>query len=103
MRYHKLSRFPAIKQDMTLQVPSSIPFVEVSDFITSELSKSIGEDGYIFSELLSIFKPKDKDGLNYAFRITITDYNKTLKDVEVNQLLDDVATKASEKLKAIRI
>lgn len=104
MSYHKLSRFPSIKQDMTLKVPSSVKYIDLYNLVASELENKNGNDSYSEIELLSIFQPeKDTEFTNYSFRITISDYNKTLKDDEVNSLLDQVAEIAKTKLNAARI
>lgn len=102
--YTPLSRFPGVKQDMTLKTASDLTYEELYDFINKELGLKAPSGTNISLEPVDIYqKTDDSKHLQVTFRITITDPKRTLTDKEVNSVLDAVAEGAKAKFKAERI
>jgi phenylalanyl-tRNA synthetase beta chain len=101
--YRTASKYPTLKQDITLGVDSLVSYGEITSFIETSLNELKPKNSSYELKLLSIFNPAETNQHNYSFRLSIVDHNQTLIDQQVNKLLDDVAAKASDKLKAIRI
>ncbi len=103
--YEPLDRYPALVQDMTLQVPASLSYAETLDFISSFLDKTSLPAGYQGSVgPLDIFqKPTDKNHKNITLRITMSHPERTLTTQEVNKLFDKLAAETKTSLNADRI
>jgi phenylalanyl-tRNA synthetase beta subunit len=102
--YTKISRYPEVKQDVTLRVASSLNYQELDGFLRLKLSELKEQSSFFKLTASSIFQAKDSaDFKNYSFKLVIGDYLRTLSDANVNQLLDEVAEAASTKFKAERI
>ncbi len=99
--YTPLSRFPAVKQDMTLKVAADRPYGEVQAVLEAQAAKT---DLDLRIEPLGIYQDKEEaKHQNISFRFTATSYKRTLTDKEVNQLLDEVAAAAKSELHAERV
>lgn len=99
--YRPLSRFPKTTQDISLRVNADTSYGTINSVLESELSELADERMLLDFEPLDIYeKAGDK---HFTFRLTAAHYDKTLKAAEVNQLLDQLAAKAKEKLGAERI
>lgn len=98
--YVPISRFPKVEQDLTLSVPAAVPYGELADFVNEHLYQL--ENTHFTVTPLDIFQ-KDTDHKNVSFRVTISSYERTLTAEEVNRLLDDIASKASQSLQAERV
>lgn len=102
--YVPLPRYPSLSQDLTLKVPSKHTYQEVYDLLTASIQKLNSADTY--SELLplDIYQPpKDTAHRHFTFRLSIANYERTLTDKEVNDLLQKVADIAKEQLQATRL
>ncbi len=100
-RYRPLSRFPKTTQDISLRAPVEVNYAEVKAVLMAGLSELT--EGSMLADLqpLDIYeKGSDK---HFTFRLSIAHYDKTLKAAEVNQLLDQLAEQAKDKLRAVRI
>jgi phenylalanyl-tRNA synthetase beta chain len=103
--YVPLSRFPAVKQDITLKVPAGLTYEAVYEVINKAVAANAPDKTLIMGfEPLDIYQPEgDTKHKHFTFRLTISGTNRTLTDTEVNKLLDEVATAAKTKLQAERI
>jgi phenylalanyl-tRNA synthetase beta chain len=102
--YKRLSKYPAVKQDITLSVPIASNFAAVNSFLQSEMINIAPKTSSFSLSPTSIFQPKDvADFKNYTFHLEIAEDNRTLKDPEVNAMLDKLAEAAEASLKAKRI
>lgn len=103
--YEPLNRYPSLEQDITLRVPAELSYGEVLDFVSNSLDKASQPAGYQGSVgPLDIFqKPTDKNHKNITLRITMSHPERTLITAEVNNLLDELAIAAKQKLKADRV
>jgi phenylalanyl-tRNA synthetase beta chain len=100
--YVQLSRFPRTEQDITLKVANDVSYQELETLIKDVLYTQ--ENSFVSLSPTSIYqKEGDTDHKHVTFRIVISSYVKTLKTEEVNELLDDIASQAADKLQAIRI
>ena len=102
--YSPLSKYPPVKQDVTLKVPNIKHFNEINSLLTSELDKLIQVSQKYSFILTDIFKPNAKvNHLNYTFHLEVTDLNRTLKEDEINNILAKLSKVASTKLGATRV
>ncbi len=99
--YKPLSKYPSVQQDITLKVPSKLTFAEVYEFVQNSLG--VAEQVKATWQPLDVYQGEDKKHQNITLRLTITSFEKTMTDQEVNTLLDGVADKAQTKLGATRV
>ena len=102
--YLPLSRFPSVKQDMTLKVAAQLPYEQLETFVRKAYGSHAIDDTHIQMELIDIYqKPEDADYKHVTFRFTTTAKNRTLTDSEVNKVLDAVAATTHSELGTDRI
>jgi phenylalanyl-tRNA synthetase beta chain len=101
-RYVPLSRYPSVAQDITLKIPKNTSYSEVLSVLSDEL---LGKPNMVADlQPLDIYQRDGDDAhKQLTFRLTIANYEKTLKAEEVNTMLDSAAAVAKDKLKAERI
>ena len=100
--YVAVSRFPKVEQDITLKVPTELPYSELANSLTDSLYKL--ENTHFKLKPLDIFqKTDDATHKQVSFRLSISSYERTLTAEQVNSLLDDAAAQAKTTLKAERI
>lgn len=88
--YRVLSRFPSVKQDITLSVPSKTTYQELKQKIDQALQDHAPEDTQFLLEPIDNYQPSDSDNRHFTFRVTIAALNRTLTDKEVSHFLDAV-------------
>jgi len=100
--YTKLARFPKIEQDICLRVPVDISYRGLFEFVLDNLP---GIDNCkVNLSPVDIFQhKKTADVKQITLRVSITSYERTLTDDEVNTMLDTVAEKAKAILGADRV
>jgi phenylalanyl-tRNA synthetase beta chain len=105
IKYLPINKFPALEQDFNLRSSVDLTYQQLTDFMTNNLSKLSEAHGYNFDiKPLDIFqKPADKRHKQTTWRIILWHPERTLTTEETNLLLDDLATKAIQELKAERI
>jgi phenylalanyl-tRNA synthetase beta chain len=99
--YKPLSKFPKVEQDISLKVYADTQFQMLYDELLAGL-KALTDD-QLSAELtpLDIYQKHDKK--HFTFRLTAAHYAKTLKAVEINELLDKLAERVQQKFGAERI
>ena len=103
-RYEVLPRFPKVSQDITLKVAADIPYSELAAYVCSELDAAKPAHTRLHVQPLDIYQKADDTGHRHmTFRVEIASYEKTLRDTEVNQLLDTVASAAQQHFGAERV
>ncbi len=103
-KYLALPKFPKITQDITLKVSSELSYSELHDCLWTEIQNYNPKNSLASLDPVDIFqKPDELDSKQISFRLTIASYDRTLTDVEVNKLLDQVADAAKSKISATRI
>jgi phenylalanyl-tRNA synthetase beta subunit len=102
--YEPLPRFPKVTQDITLKVLSSLPYIDLFNYVRDELDKTKPQATLMNLLPLDIFqREQDTAHKQVTLRIEIASYEKTMQAAEVNKLLDTVAAAAKSKFDAERI
>ncbi len=102
--YQKLSRFPKVRQDITLRVVAALPYQTLHDFVQGNLSSQLPAGDVLSVSALDIYqRAEDADYKQITFRLSITSYDKTMTDTEVGVMLDALAAAAGGALSAERI
>jgi phenylalanyl-tRNA synthetase beta subunit len=102
--YLPLPRFPGVKQDITLKTKADLSYSELQESVSQAINGVAPKNTIIKLEPLGIFQRQDDHSYKQTtFRLTITSYERTLTDIEVNQLLDNLAEAANTKFGAERI
>jgi phenylalanyl-tRNA synthetase beta chain len=85
LQYEPFSQYPFISRDVALWVPDDTEVKDVEDTI----AKAAGE----LCVRMRLFDEFKKDGrVSYAFRLVFQSYKKTLKDSEIEPLMEAVYT-----------
>ncbi len=88
LRFKKISNYPFMIRDVAVFVPEGIEQEEVFDLILKEAGPLV-----VKSRIFDVFTKKLPDGsskTSYAFRLIFQSYEKTLSDVEVNEIMSRV-------------
>ena len=102
--YQQLPKFPKVEQDICLKVPAGTSYAQVFDFVNQHLEQNRPDKTHHSLSPVDIYqKEDDKDHKQITLRLKLASFDRTLTDVEVNKLLDDVATAAKTELGAERI
>lgn len=100
--YRKLSKYPSVQQDISLRVPSDVPFQALYDVLSATLL-NVPHTAATLEAIDSYQREGDTSHKQIAFRLSIAHYDKTLMSEEVNRLLDEVAAAAKDKFGAERL
>ncbi len=102
--YSPLSRYPKVEQDLSLKVTFELPFQDLLDFLEQEIKELMPPYSSIHLSAIDMFQREDdKNHKQLLFRLSIANYDKTLTDKDVNELLNRVAESAKNKYGAERI
>lgn len=101
--YRQLSKYPSVKQDITLNIPEGTSFADLFAFLRQTLTDLAPKHSIHILTPVGIYRPKETDTKNYTFHLDIADYDRTFQDQEINDLLDRLADQAKDKFKAKRI
>jgi phenylalanyl-tRNA synthetase beta chain len=102
--YNSQPRFPKVTQDISLKVPAELNYQTVYNFLSSELASKQPEHSLPTLSPLDIYQPADDSTHKHlTFRLAIASYVKTMTDIEVNTLLESIASAAHEKFGAERL
>ena len=100
--YIPLPKFPKVHQDITLKVKSDIPYSAVFELLREELVEI--EHMHASLAPTDIYQSReDQEYKNLTFRYAVAHYQKTLKNEEVNSMLDRASATAKDKLGAERV
>ncbi len=103
-RYTKLSRFPSVEQDICLKIAADMPYEQLETFVRKALSEHVSNKTLVNLEPLDIYQREGNEThKQITFRLTIADYEKTMRDAEVAQLLERVAEAAKKQFNTERI
>ncbi|HKX24207.1 MAG TPA: phenylalanine--tRNA ligase subunit beta [Candidatus Saccharimonadales bacterium] len=102
--YVQLPRFPGLQQDISLKVPADLSYAELYNFVRDELAGILPEQTRSTVTPLDIYQREDDtDHKQVTLRLAIASYERSFKADEVNDFLDAVASKASERFGAERV
>ena len=102
--YKPLSRYPAISQDICLQVESAISYAELLKKLSISLEANIPKDQVIDVKPIDIYA-SDQLGSKkrITFRVTLTSHTRTLTEDVLSGLLDKVSAELKNSLSSERI
>lgn len=99
--YLPLSKFPTVRQDLTLKVASDKPFAQVETLVSKELAGNALADSKVMLQPLGIYQASaDASHKNISFRISVTGQNRTLTDQEVAKTVSAIVAAAKAELGA---
>ena len=103
--YKPLNRFPELEQDFCLRSTSDLSYQQLTTFMNSALAELTNTQGIEFNmEPIDIFqKDQDTSHKQTTWRIILWHPERTLTTAETNKLLDGLAAKAKQEVKAERI
>lgn len=94
-RYHPLSKYPRIVQDISLKVPRTVMYEAVYSVSHDTIAGSVVNSDWKLSPI-SIYRPDDAaTHKTITLRLDIASYDKTLTEKVVSQLLETVANACS--------
>ncbi|TSJ80923.1 phenylalanine--tRNA ligase subunit beta [Cardinium endosymbiont of Dermatophagoides farinae] len=85
--YEPISKFPAVKRDLSLIVDKAVLFQNIKALILKQGHKAIQEIN-LFDIYEGAHLPADKK--SYAIRFTLQDKEKTLDDKSIDQIMDQL-------------
>jgi phenylalanyl-tRNA synthetase beta subunit len=91
LRFKKISNYPFMIRDVAVFVPEGTEQKEVFDLILKEAGSLV-----VKSRIFDVFTKKFPDGgskTSYAFRLVFQSFDKTLSDIEMNEIMDRVTKK----------
>lgn len=86
--YAELPKYPAVQRDISMLVQPGISFAEMEQLVRSCDKKRITG-----VELFDLYQPKDSEEKSYAIRIHLLDKEQTLKDEQVNTVMEQAFAK----------
>lgn len=101
--YRPLSRFPRVTQDISLRVAADVSY-EAVYACAKEVVDKLGDAYETSLKPLTIYQPEgEKDHKTISLRLGVANYEKTLTDKEVVDILDQVSELAARTVHAERI
>lgn len=91
--FRPIPRFPVIRRDMTLAVPSHLAIGAIMDSVR-EFSEPLLEDVF----LVDVYAPDGQDERNLSFRFVYRHPERTLKDKEVDKANSRLGQYLTERL-----
>lgn len=97
--YNEISKFPTVRRDLALVVPTSVSFGEIEQ-IAQKLAKKLLKSVNLFD----IYEDEDKLGAgkkSYSVSFLFEDKEKTLQDKEIDRLMTELMKSYETKLGAV--
>ncbi len=102
--YQQLSRYPKIEQDISFKVDVGVSYDKLYHLMCAELGNRTDETIAYVVTPVDIYQPEGDGAIKHVtLRLSIQSYQKTLRDDEVNTLLDQIAVVAAETMQAQRL
>ncbi len=103
-KYRKQSRFPKVEQDICFKVPTTVAYAQLYDFVLQKIAAEYPEQVAYTLSPVDIFQRTDDQGhKQITLRLSVAHFQKTMRDSEVNTVLDAIAAAAHDALQAERI
>ena len=99
VKYSELNKFPSIRRDLALVIDKKVKFGEVVQIANKSLKGKLTE-----INLFDVYENEEQLGINkksYAISLTIEDKTKTLKDKEVEAMINKLVKMLEQKLGAV--
>ncbi len=96
-QYRPISRFPAVKRDLSILLDETIPFAEVAEMIKSEAAELLGN-----LELFDVYQGEhiEKKKKSFTFNLTFRATSSTLKDEKVDTIMERIIAGLQNKFGA---
>jgi len=103
-RYRSQSKYPKVEQDICLKVAAETTYQQVFEVVSSQVAALVPEHSYYTLSPLDMYQRQDEtDHKQITLRLSVTSYDKTLRDSEVASILDQVSQAAGNALRAERV
>lgn len=96
--YKPISKFPAVKRDLSLVMDKTILFQQVKDLVAQQAYKNV-EEMYLIDVYEGANLPVDKK--SYMIRFILRDRKKTLDDKNIDQIMNQLIQTFERDLNAI--
>lgn len=101
--YRPLSKFPSVTQDISLKVATDISYRKIYD-MTRRTIEEVADGFDTELKPVVVYQAKnDSDTKTMTFRLRATSHEKTLRDDDVNQLLDSAVDRLKQHLDIVRV
>jgi phenylalanyl-tRNA synthetase beta chain len=98
-KYEPLSRFPGTTRDISIKVRENVAYGEVADTLRTVLGRL--DDSFTSTlEPISIYKVENATEKTFTFRVSFVRHDRTLRDDEVNEIMDQVSAASAERHQA---
>lgn len=97
LKYKSIGKFPAVERDLSFLLPKKVAFASLKEAIFK-----MNQDWVRYVELFDVYEGENLPSgqCSYAIRIKIEDQEKTLKDKQVNKLMDKITATLTQKFEA---
>lgn len=103
-RYHVQPRFPKVAQDLTLRVAADLSYVELYNFLNTQLNQRKPETCWSSLKPIDFYQKTGDDQFKHvSFRIILANYQKTMTDTEVSEILSSIANAAQASYQTERL
>ncbi len=85
VEYRPISKYPAVKRDISVFVPLKTKMVQVLDIIENTASMLL-----VDTDLFDIYEIPDEDRKSFAFHLVFQSAEKTLSEEEINALMNKI-------------
>ncbi len=103
-QYRQLSRFPKVEQDICFKVSVGVSYQQLYEFMLHRVAAAYPQHVDFSITPVDIFqRPDDTDHKQITLRLSVSHFQKTLRDSEVNAVLDAIAQEAAQELLAERV
>lgn len=100
--YLPLSRYPGVWQDISLKVPSNIKHGDLQTFIEQNINVPSTTKYQVLP--IDIYQNSNQtEFMQMTFRLIVTSYIQTMTDLDVNQILEDLALKTKQEFNTERL
>jgi phenylalanyl-tRNA synthetase beta chain len=104
LHYNPLPRFPKVEQDICLKVAADLSYEELKRSVEDALDHHRPENTLCSLTPIDIYqRDDDQEHKQVTLRLAIASYDRTLTDVEVNTLLEQVAATMKDQFRAERV
>lgn len=98
--YEPLAKYPAIEQDISVSLDSSITYKELFSSIYQSIEQNIDKDVDFKLKPIDIYQGNDKSHKNISLRLRLNSAQRTLQTKEANLLIEKIAQEINNKLNA---
>lgn len=100
--YRPLSKYPSVIQDISLKVAAAVSYAQLEDAVHAA-TKNVSQL-HIDVQSVNIYQASDDaTHKTISFRVTVTSYERTMTDKDVNKILTEIEKHTTKTLKAERV